>query len=92
MFRLPHDRSVVASNLTSDEETGLGRWTTDQIVQVIRTMRHPRGMPIEGPMANYGEAWSRLTDSDAQALAVYVKSIPPIRREIPARYPTVTTR
>src|SRR5262245_24791321 len=28
------------ANLTPDEETGLGRWTSDQFLETIRTQRH----------------------------------------------------
>jgi mono/diheme cytochrome c family protein len=90
-FSLPDGRMLVSANITSDPETGIGRWTEDQIITAIRTMKTPTGTRIQGPMAMYEEAWSQLTDRDARALAVFIKSLPPVRNQIPERQPAVTS-
>jgi mono/diheme cytochrome c family protein len=69
----------VSKNLTSDEETGLGKWSVEEIVAVLKQGVDAQGdgicppMPT-GPMAAYGG----LTDEDATDIAHYLKSLPPI--------------
>jgi mono/diheme cytochrome c family protein len=70
------DKDLVAPNITSDAEHGIGAWSEDDVMHAVRGMVTPKGHTVQGPMAEYGESWSRLTDDDARALAVFVKSIP----------------
>lgn len=63
-------------NLTTDLETGIGRWTEAQIVKAIRTGQRPDGTVLLPPMP-YQE-FATLTDADAHAIAAYLKSLPPI--------------
>jgi len=72
-------------NLTPDPETGLGRWSRDQIVTALRTGIRPNGTALLPPMPwpNY----SSLTDTDAYAIAAYLQSLPPIRHQVPAAVP-----
>jgi hypothetical protein len=69
----------VSSNLTSDAETGLGTWTVEDIVRVIKegADKDSEGicppMPV-GPMGPF----VGLTDEDARDIAHYVKSLPPV--------------
>jgi len=70
----------VASNLTPDEETGLGKWTEDQIASFMRTGMLPDGSQIKGAMAQQIERrFSKLTEADAKAIAAYLKSIPAVK-------------
>jgi mono/diheme cytochrome c family protein len=80
-FKLLDGRELVAPNITSDAETGIGGWTEDQIVRAVRTMTRPDGRPIEGPMARYSTVWAWLSDADARALATYIKSIGAVRTD-----------
>jgi mono/diheme cytochrome c family protein len=70
-------------NLTPDPDTGLGRWSEDEIVQAFT-----RGVARDGrrldPMAMPWPWFSRLTPDDAQAIAVYLKALPPIPNAVPA--------
>ncbi len=90
-FALPDGRTIHSQNITSDPGTGIGRWSEEQIVDTIRTMKKPDGEPIEGPMAMYGDSWSRLTEDDARALAAYIHAIPPVHNEI-GREPMTSRR
>lgn len=71
-------------NLTPDPETGLGRWSEQQIVDALRAGVGPDGhRRLElMPWAAYG---ANLYDEDLRAIAAYLKSLAPIRREIPER-------
>jgi mono/diheme cytochrome c family protein len=81
----------VSYNLTSDANTGLGRWTEEQIMEVFRSGRAP-----DRVLNLWGMPWFYLhyfTVDDARAVARYLKSQPPIRNEIPPplRYGVVET-
>lgn len=72
-----------ARNLTPDAETGLGKWSEQDIVNAIRTGMRPDGSVIQPPMPwpNY----ANLTDEDAFAIAAYLKSLKPVRHPVPSR-------
>jgi hypothetical protein len=73
-------------NITSDEETGIGRWTEDELVQAVT-----RGIARDGrrlhPMAMSWPWFTRLSESDARAMAVYLKRLPAIRNPVPLPEP-----
>jgi mono/diheme cytochrome c family protein len=69
----------ISSNLTSDAQTGLGDWTVDQIVQALLQGIDDEGHGICPPMpAGPMGAFGGLTPADAQDIAHYIKSLPPI--------------
>ncbi|KQW42763.1 MULTISPECIES: c-type cytochrome [unclassified Roseateles] len=71
-----------AANLTPDDETGLGRWSEADFLQTIRTGRHlGRGRPVLPPMPI--PVYSQMTDDDLKAVFAYLKSLPPIRNQVP---------
>lgn len=67
---------VHARNLTPDS-TGLGSWTSEQIVHALRTGNTPDGSQLATimPWMNYANI---LDQDDAMAIAAYLKSLPPI--------------
>jgi hypothetical protein len=72
------------TNLTSDQETGLGAWSKDQFVAALRTGQHlGMGRDILPPMPHYGS----LTDEDLEAMFAYFMTVPPIRNEVPDPVP-----
>jgi mono/diheme cytochrome c family protein len=75
-FSIPGQGVFVGQNLTPDKETGLGQWTTDQIVSAIRTGKRPDGRQLS-PVMPY-PAFSHLTDDDAQAIAAFLESLPAV--------------
>ena len=86
---------VHARNLTPDMETGLGKWTTDDIVKALRSGNTPDGRQLAPimPWMNYS---SILDEGDAMAIASYLKSLPPIThknldRQPPGQKPTGAT-
>jgi mono/diheme cytochrome c family protein len=70
-------------NITSDPDTGIGKWTEDQIYTTIKTMVRPDGKPILGPMMFMQGPWSQLDDADLHAVAAYIKSLPPVKNKVP---------
>lgn len=72
---------VFPANLTPDDETGIGRWKRDEIVELLRTgedragRRHLPVMPWP--------VYNRLSASDANAIAAYLLSLTPVRHKVP---------
>ena len=65
-------------NITPDEKTGL-TWTVDQIVQYIKTGATPDFDFAGSMMADViAHNTGKLTDPDLEAIAMYLKSLPPI--------------
>jgi cytochrome c553 len=68
----------VSKNLTSDDETGLGKWTTADIVKALKEGKAKDNSGICPPMpAGAMAAYGHLTDADAMDIANYIKSLPP---------------
>jgi mono/diheme cytochrome c family protein len=64
-----------APSLTSNKEAGLGDWSIDDIVDLLKTGRSKRGI-VYGPMAEVVyDSLQYLTDADTRAMAVYLKSL-----------------
>lgn len=76
---------VYAANLTPDTETGLGKWTVEQIAKAIRTGNRPDGRQLAPimPWMNF----AHLTDEDAMAIASYLKTVPAVKHVAPAPVP-----
>jgi mono/diheme cytochrome c family protein len=72
-------------NLTPDPATGIGSWSAQDIVNAIRTGHRPDGSVILPPMP--WQAYSHMTDQDANAIAAYLKSLPPIQHKVPDKIP-----
>jgi mono/diheme cytochrome c family protein len=74
------------TNLTSDPETGIGKWTEAMFVNAIRTGKHlGAGRPIMPPMP--WKMYAQATDADLKAIFAYLKTVPPIRNKVPDPIP-----
>ena len=80
-FAIPELGYFYPPNLTPDPETGLGRWTAEQIVTAIRTGVRPDGRILVPIMPWH--SYAALTDDDARALVRYLRGLPPIRNAAP---------
>jgi mono/diheme cytochrome c family protein len=64
-----------APSLTSNKEAGLGDWSLDEIVQLLRTGISDRGA-VYGPMAEVTfNSLQYLSDDDVRAMAIFLKSL-----------------
>jgi cytochrome c553 len=78
-----------ATNLTPDQNTGIGIWTEDMFVTALTTGRHMgASRPILPPMP--WQALSHLSDSDLRAIYVYLKTLPPVHNRVPDPAPPAT--
>ncbi|MBA2540020.1 MAG: c-type cytochrome [Deltaproteobacteria bacterium] len=73
---------LFGANITSDPETGIGKWTVADVEKSIKFLTRPDGTVIQGPMQFYLAGWSKLTDEDLKGIATFVKSIPPIKNKV----------
>jgi mono/diheme cytochrome c family protein len=72
-----------APSLTSNREAGLGEWSIQEIADLLQVGTSHRGA-VYGPMAEVVyHSLQFLTDEDAQAMAVYLKSLPQRESEAP---------
>ncbi len=72
---------VFPSNLTSDPETGLGRWSAKEIKTFLRT-----GMDHYGKQATTVMPWPNyavLSDRDLSDIARFLKQLAPVKKRIP---------
>ncbi|MGE4218035.1 MAG: cytochrome c family protein [Alphaproteobacteria bacterium] len=72
--------TAVASNITPDAETGIGRWTDEQIVRAIREGIRPDGSIIGPPMPI--ALYRGISDSDARALVAYLRQVKPVKNAV----------
>lgn len=88
-FQIPELGVFHGPNLTPDDETGLGRWSADDIVRAIQTGARPDGR-ILAPIMPW-HAFAEMTKDDAYAVAAFLKSLPPVPNKVPGPFgPTET--
>jgi cytochrome c553 len=72
---------VYAGNLTPHDETGIGLWSDEEVKRVISEgIRNDRRRTVLMPW----EYTSKLTPEDVDAIVHFLRSIPPVDREVPA--------
>ena len=73
---------VYPSNLTPDVETGIGTWSLEQIIAMVRGGFDNHGsqtLPVM-PWPSY----ANINNEDAESIAMYLKSLAPVRHQVPA--------
>jgi len=70
-----------ASNLTPDPDTGLGKWTAQDIFNALRNGKDPEGQFLCPPMP--WPSFREKSDDDLWAIAAYLKSIKPVKNAVP---------
>ena len=83
-FEVPGVGTVVGRNLTPDKETGIGDWTLVQISTAIRTGVRPDGRVLSPIMP--WPAYAGMRQADVDAIAVFLKTLPPVNRHIPGPF------
>jgi len=82
-FRLAVWGDVVAANLTSDNETGIGRLSDDDLKRAFtRGIKRDETRMLPFPMG--WPAFASLSDPDQNAIVAYLRTIPPVTNVIPA--------
>lgn len=73
---------VYASNLTPDQATGIGSYTEEGLMHVLRTGARPDGSVL-APAMPY-RTFSILNDKDARDVASYLLSLEPVSNQVGA--------
>jgi len=83
-FEIPGLGVFHGPNLTPDQETGLGKWTQAEIITAITTGVRPDGRVL-APIMPWHQL-ANLTKEDAQAIAAYLRSLPPVKNKVPGPF------
>ncbi len=83
-FGIPGVGVFVGPNLTPDNDTGLGKWTNQQIVTAITAGERPDGRML-APIMPWRD-FAHLTRPDALAIAAFLKSLPPVSHKVPGPF------
>jgi mono/diheme cytochrome c family protein len=72
---------VTAPNITEDKDTGIGKYTLDEVKKTIQSGVRPNGVPLAPimPSGFYGI----LTPGDLNAIGAYVKTIKAVSNKVP---------
>jgi len=68
-------------NITPDLETGIGRWSKDDITALLKDGQTPDFDFVGGAMTEIVKNTTRLTDADRNAIGIYLRSLPAIHSE-----------
>jgi mono/diheme cytochrome c family protein len=71
-------RIVKTANITPDHETGIGAWSEDAFVRLLRTGVRPDSTVIAYPMVPYPE----LSEDEARAIYSYLRTVPAIKNAV----------
>ncbi len=74
-----------APNITPDLETGIGRWSVADIITLLTDGQTPDFDFVGGSMREIVDDTSSLDEADRRAIAIYLKSLRPIRSQRPTR-------
>jgi mono/diheme cytochrome c family protein len=80
----PEDQTI--PNITPDNDTGIGKWSVEEIADYLATGNRPDGdvagglmmEVIDGTLAGYKD----MTRADLLAIAQYLKSVPAVRNKV----------
>jgi len=69
-------------NITPDQASGIGKWSTDELLLFLEIGILPDGDFTGGSMsAVIDDNTSRLTTADRQAIATYLQSLPAVNSD-----------
>lgn len=81
----------ITPNITADPDTGIGRWTDDEVIRAIREGRGRDGKTLGPPMPfspmptqHYSQG---IAEGDLRAIIAYLRSLPRVRNKVPAPEP-----
>jgi mono/diheme cytochrome c family protein len=71
---------VTAPNITSDGNTGIGKWSPADIKKLMRTGVRPNGVPVAPvmPVSFYGI----ITENDMNAIVAYLRTVKAVKNKV----------
>jgi mono/diheme cytochrome c family protein len=73
------DAVVYPANLTPDPDTGIESWSDDDLGRALRTGVDDEGAELCPTMPRQAD----MTDDEVKAIIAYLRSLPPVHREVP---------
>ncbi len=86
---IPGFGTVVSRNLTPDDETGLGTYTDEEILAVLRSGLMRDGRLVHDRVMPWA-VWSNWTEEDRRAVVVYLRHLKPVHNKIPEFLPATS--
>lgn len=83
-FEMPGMGYVYPPNLTPDEETGLGKWSDEEIIAAFTTGMRPDGRQL-APMMPW-MSYAHINSDDATALVAYLRSLKSVKHKAPGPF------
>jgi mono/diheme cytochrome c family protein len=83
-FEVPGLGVFHGPNLTPDDETGLGKWSADEIAAAITQGKRPDGRMLAPIMPWH--AFANLTGEDTRAMVAFLKNLPPVKNKVPGPF------
>ena len=83
-FEIPGLGIFHGPNLTPDQETGLGKWSADEITAAITKGQRPDGRVLAPIMPWH--AFANLTGQDVRAIVAFLKNLPPVNNKVPGPF------
>jgi hypothetical protein len=74
----PEGKKIFASNLTPDDETGIGKYTESEFAKVVKDGIARDGRKMQNPMPQF----HYLTNEQVSALFAYLKSLQPVKHKV----------
>jgi mono/diheme cytochrome c family protein len=79
---------ALVPNITPDERTGIGSWSAPDISWFLETGLTPDGNDTQGTMREViEEGYSHLTRDDRDAIAAFLRALPPIDHVVESAHP-----
>lgn len=75
-IKVPRFGTVYSTNITSDKQTGIGKWTDKQFIKTMRQGIRPDGDYLI-PAFPY-VYFNKITDQDLLAIKAYLDALPPV--------------
>jgi hypothetical protein len=66
-------------NLTPDDDTGIGKWTDDNLANAIRTGLDKDGLNLCPQMKHFAD----MSDYEAYSIVKYLRSLPAVKNQVP---------
>lgn len=74
--------TAYAPNITPDPDTGIPDWTVEDIMHAVRDGKRKDGSII-GPPMSVAYFYRHISDTDARAIATFIKSVAPVHNVVP---------
>jgi hypothetical protein len=79
--------TVRSSNITPDEETGIGLWTKEMFIEAFKLYRPESAKRIDPDSIGYQTVmpwtlYGGLTDRDLSAMYDYLRTLPAVKNEV----------